>query len=354
MELRSIFWYWHVIEVDISVRGGHCHLVHIGHGDGIGNPHFHVPLAGNPLTLAVVLHLNRPLELQLCAPHSDDPLLINTEHGISDQRVQGFTGGRANANAGTRQWEGLGALAPPNVWVTWSPLWFSFRTYPNPDDETLTKTWHFATFLTRNFRTPLPYECLRSCLAFNPPPPPFHPFQTALKCLRISHKNLAICKVMEAIHTVHAKRGLTFNTSQTTHGANDHGRYANKVKGKRASFSSLVQYAFPNFRTQFLWHLFLVYVASPQKLARPLLHDQLRCQPALGCPRPYTLANPEIGRIHLLNYWASKPRTHAHQTFCRAKNNACVLVKNPCHIENQTNLIGLIILQTTWSKMPTV
>ena len=46
-----------------------------------------------------------------------------------------------------------------------------------------------------------------------------------------NHINLAVRKIMEAIRTVHAKT----ETSQTTHGANDHGWYTSIMRGKRAS-----------------------------------------------------------------------------------------------------------------------
>ena len=92
----------------------------------------------------------------------------------------------------------------------------------------------------------------------------------------ITHKNLAVRKIMEAMRRAYTKRGtIDLNTSQTTHEANDHEKHSSIVKGKRASFAnnvwfhwmmnpvvkvlfncvicfsiSFCWYAFPNFRTQ--------------------------------------------------------------------------------------------------------
>ena len=52
----------------------------------------------------------------------------------------------------------------------------------------------------------------------------------------ITHKNPAVRKIVETIRTAYTKRGLSLNMSQTTREANDHGRHAGIVKGKRASF----------------------------------------------------------------------------------------------------------------------
>ena len=91
------------------------------------------------------------------------------------------------------------------------------------------------------------------------------------------------------MYSVRKKAGLGLNTSQTSHEANDHGRYASIVNGKRTSFAnkhfaetvvkvllkcvisfsiSFVWYAFPHFCA--LRSLAVLAYASPHKLARPL------------------------------------------------------------------------------------
>ena len=55
-----------------------------------------------------------------------------------------------------------------------------------------------------------------------------------------THKNSAVRKIMDTMRTVHAKSGRDFNTPQTAHQANDHGRHAYIVKGKRASFAKSI------------------------------------------------------------------------------------------------------------------
>ena len=52
----------------------------------------------------------------------------------------------------------------------------------------------------------------------------------------ITHKNLSVRKIMEAMRTAYAKKRDSVSTSQTKHDANDHGTYE-YVKGKRASFA---------------------------------------------------------------------------------------------------------------------
>ena len=47
----------------------------------------------------------------------------------------------------------------------------------------------------------------------------------------IAHKNLAVRKIMEAMRMVYAKKmGLSLNTPQTKHDANDHGTYVSVAK----------------------------------------------------------------------------------------------------------------------------
>lgn len=75
-KLRSVYWCWHIIKINISVGCCQCHFMNIWHSYSISDPHLNVTLGGSSFCFrGSLLHFNFTLKFQFCTPHPNDSFL---------------------------------------------------------------------------------------------------------------------------------------------------------------------------------------------------------------------------------------------------------------------------------------